>query len=495
MSKASKYWTLVKLESSGRQKRSEIAAAKAFFESAFPEFLAEADVPDVPIQKQLVQWLRDANSQGNNINSQNAECCLLCFISWEIEQVCLQLAQQFGTYHGFRSQDLFPFVLDEEGINRQRHLGQTKTPYQSFAREILQTFDPQQSSLATWTNRRVKFNSEINKFLLEHGVYLVSDWAILNDTHPQQLEKILTQFYQLTSLEVEQRLQLLACYHSVYRSQRLQQRQAGARKRCQPPTAQQYQQIAQRLETLIQQRISPKAVAWKLQNLATLLRQYRTYIRGGKLPNQSLIFVDDSDSIIEQIPSPEPIENDEEDIKKQEFLNWYEKQFLMCLHSSIGQVLETGLTTCQKRDGAKAEQFLTALYLFHCQGQSMSEIAATLGLKAQYQVTRLLKLKAFRADVRHHLLLQLRDRILEYTKPEHPSQELEQWEKQIELALDGELETLFKQAESDSYIAQNRPLDSPFFKGVCYYLDLREKSPNLIQSMISLLSKNSRRSY
>lgn len=492
MSTASKYWTLVKLEGSGRLKRFEIISAKAFFQQAFPECLSQTQIQDVQIQKQLLHWIRDSSSS-TAPNCQDAEFCLLCFISWEIEQVCIHLAQKFGGEHGFSCQDLFPFVLDEEGVNLRQPLGQ-KTTYQSFAKDILQSFDAQQSSLSTWTNRRVKFNPEINAFLLQQGVYLISDWAILNDTRPQQLEHILLEFHQLTALEIEQQSRLLSCYHNVYRAQRLQQRKTGVRKFCQPPTSQQYQQMAQQLALHYQLGVSPKTVAMQLQDLATKIRQYRTCIRGGYLPTESLSRVDGNESWVAHIPAPELAEDEDEQIKQQEFLSWYKHQFTISLQSSIAQVLEIWLKAFKKQKSEQSEQFLMALHLFHCQGQSMGEIATTLGLKAQYQVTRLLKLKAFRTDVQHHLLKELRDRILEYTKSFPTPQNLEQWQQDIEKALDGEIEPIFKQAESDSYVSQNRPLDSPFFKGLCHYLDLRQKNPELIHCMISILSKPRTRS-
>jgi hypothetical protein len=48
-----------------------------------------------------------------------------------------------------------------------------------------------------------------NAFLLEHEVYLVSDWAILNDTSSKQLQRIFSQFHHLTSQEIQQAMQLL----------------------------------------------------------------------------------------------------------------------------------------------------------------------------------------------------------------------------------------------------------------------------------------------
>ena len=91
-----------------------------------------------------------------------------------------------------------------------------------------------------------------------------------------------------------------------------------------------------------------------------------------------------------------------------EFLKFYRQQFLKCLDGAIEQVISERVTLLQRRDAQKAQSFLTALQLFH-QGRSMTEIAKLLNLQAQFHVSRLLKLKDFRADVRQQLLVPLRD--------------------------------------------------------------------------------------
>ena len=130
--------------------------------------------------------------------------------------------------------------------------------------------------------------SKKKSHLLEHGVYLVSDWAILNDTNSKQLQRIFSQFHHLTSREIEQATQLLGSYHAVYRAQRLLQRQAGTKGQCQPPTTEQLCQIQERLSTQANQRLSPETVMTQLQAMVSRLREYQIHVRGGSLPTESL---------------------------------------------------------------------------------------------------------------------------------------------------------------------------------------------------------------
>jgi hypothetical protein len=90
--------------------------------------------------------------------------------------------------------------------------------------------------------------SKKKSHLLEHRVYLVSDWAILNDTNSKQLQRIFSQFHHLTSREIEQATQLLESYHAVYRAQRLLQRQAGTKGQCHPPTTEQPEGVTSKLK-------------------------------------------------------------------------------------------------------------------------------------------------------------------------------------------------------------------------------------------------------
>jgi transcriptional regulator with XRE-family HTH domain len=382
----------------------------------------------------------------------------------------LQLEAKFGIAHGFRCVDLLPYVLDDEGKL------QPATSYQSFSKEILRSFNPEQSSLTTWTTTKVKQHPGLNRFLLECGVYLVSDWAILNDTRPKQLERILREFHSLTPREIQQAKRLLESYHTVYRAERLQQRSTGVRGKCTTPTAQQLQQIATLLKGETSQTLKSDTVMIQLQKLASQLRQYRIYIRGGSLPTESL----DADTgskynlLIKGIPSPSAnaLENEDE---QAEFLQFYREQFLVCLEQALGLVTQSRVKKLQSKNGEKAQNFLTALQLFHCQNLSMAEIAKRLGLRAQDAVTRLLKLKEFRADVRQQLLVMLHERVLDVAKDYSHPERLQTLEHQVTVALDEQISLIIQEAETQSHTANSSLTNNLFAERLCRYLDARNQ--------------------
>jgi hypothetical protein len=450
------YWTLIRINAAGNRQVQSIPSAETFFNQVFAKLIDVSNTNNKDIQLQLLNLYGDV-SVAERINAQR---CLLCFISWEIEKTCLNLEKQFGVVGGFTSRDLLPYVLDDDGRL------QPKSSYQCFSLVILQGFDINQSSLSSWTNRKVKQHPGLSKFLLECGIYLLSDWAILNDTQPKQLERILSQFHLLSVTEIQQNKWLLASYHAVYRAQRLQQRKARKTSKCQPPTIEQLQQISDKFNSLSRDKssFSTDDLMAQLQQLAKYLREYRIYIRGGSLATES---IDNN-----YLASTNPSDNQEEN-QTSEFLNLYRPQFLECLDNALATVTQTRVNKMQNKDVSKANKFITALTLFHCQGLSMTEIAKQIEMKAQFQVTRLLKLKEFRADVTHELLIMLKTRVLELAQNYSSLESLQALESQITIALTEQVSGLITEAEIEASGSRSDLSRSRFSSSLCKYLDSR----------------------
>lgn len=457
MTNLSIYWTLIRIDAGGIRQTQSIPWAQIFFNQVFAQLIDVENLSSREIQSQLIDLYNNTSVD----QSVNAQRCLLCFISWEIEKVCLNLEKQFGIGGGFTSRDLLPYVLDDDGSS------QAAKSYKCFSLEILQSFDSNQSSLTTWINRKVKQHPALNKFLLECGIYLLSDWAILNDTQPKQLERILNQFHSLTVTEIQHNKWLLASYHQVYRAQRLQQRKAKKTSKCQPPTIEQLQQISDKLNNLSQGKycVAANNLMSQLQFLAGYLREYRIHVRGGSLATESI----DNNYLTATNPSDNLEVN-----QTSEFLKLYRPQFLECLDNALASVTQTRVNKMQRKDATKASKFLTALKFFHCQGLSMTEIAKRIEMKAQFQVTRLLKLKEFRADVTNQLLTMLKVRVLELAQNYSSLESLEALESQITIALTEQVTDLIAEAEIEAAGARSNSTRSRFSWRLCEYLDSRK---------------------
>ena len=465
MGRASRYWLLVKVDSFGKCLSEEVEEAKTFFFEQFPALADIEDVPDREIQRQLVRYFQDDDTY-----RQIAECCLRCFISNQIKEVCLELEQKFGKQHDFTNTELLPLVLDSTLRSPYQETDEPETPYRSVTSRILQSFNPNKSNLSTWTARLLKSDRILKQFLLEHGLEQVTDWMILSYMNPGRLKRVLSDFHR-TQTEINQALQLLDRFHQVYRAQLLLKRQAGDRRRYPEPTAQQLLQIAQQLSTT--RIISPEQVLEQLQELAQLLRSDR--LRARKVPLRS-----------EPLPKSEirmgrnTTDSKDNTDEQSEFLASYHQQLDACLAQSVQQVIQTRFTYLQGKKNQKAlkkaQNFLKALYLFHCQGIPMKEIAPQLGMNDQPQVSRLLELKALRSDIGRRTLLCLRNRVLELAQCYVSPKALRDLESKVHAVLDEEISTVILEAKKEASTGQNRVMNSKLSNIICQYLDTQEES-------------------
>ncbi len=447
-------------------------AAKTYFQNKFPEWTKQVNVPDATLVRQLWQQMR----QGEEDHTDNrflAESCLRCYISHQIAQACLDLGAKFGSRNGFTYEDLLPFVLDDEGryctkvASRSLRSNSVHVPYRSLAMTILQTFDPAKGTLNTWVTRYVRQHPELKRFLLQHGVYIVSDWALLNDTTSKRLQQILAEVYQLTQLENQQACELMQSFHAVYREDRLQQRMARTKQPCQPPTTDQLVRIADDLKARTSRTLSPEAILRQLQAIATKLRQYRISAQGGLVLGVSF----DQPEIQPFVDRAQTCEDDEEI----DFLKYYQNQFIECLDGAISEVIGDAIYKLQRQRLSVDQLFITALHFFHCQGQSMTQIAPQIGFKKQYEVSRLLKLNDLRADIRQRLLVLLRSRIVERAKLYADAERLQSLDRQVELILDEQIMGIIQEAESEAKNPiRNQPLRGLLARRLCRYLERRK---------------------
>ncbi|HEY9749713.1 MAG TPA: hypothetical protein V6C63_13595, partial [Allocoleopsis sp.] len=364
------------------------------------------------------------------------------------------------THHRFQLSDLLPLVLDDDATLNP-------TTYQPLSLNVLKTFQPSAGNLTTWTIRHIRQHPDIKQFLLEQGVYLISPWALLNDTKPDRLPPILAQFHRLTAQEVTHACFLLESYRSIYLPDRLKQRlQQGNTKACPPPTSAQLQKISQLMQEKAQTMIAPDTVLKQLQALAQQIRQYRLARRGGSPLQRSL----DEPALRDRLeyelldPSDAAIED------HTEFLQRYRQSFQTALQEAIAAVVQDRV---QKASSSKqSERFLIALQAYYCQQLAMGEIAAKLGMRAQDAVSRLLNLKPLRADVRHQMLTQLKaivfTQAVQFVSPD----QLRHCDRQIQAALDEQLEALMQaEAQRDKTPKGLKKSETRFSQSLCRYLD------------------------
>ncbi|MEM8612432.1 MAG: hypothetical protein AAGF93_10475 [Cyanobacteria bacterium P01_H01_bin.105] len=432
----SRYWQMMVLTTSGHLQRRDFPKAQQWFESLFgqrleAEILSERDC-------QITLW---ELAQTKVENAPIAQLCLRCWLSHQIEIAGTQLARQFGETYSFTAAELWPLILDDDG--------QVPATYSSLAIQILAKYDPSQSALSTWANRLAKSHPNLNRFLMEQGLYRISPWAILNDTRISQLPKALP---HLSQSELAAASRLLSAYHQVYRNERLKQRQGRAR-RCVDPTEAQLREIMP--------NEAPNWAFAQLHELADQLRQYRIAVRRRTPLTQSL---DNTETGLSNLSTPGL---DDAEQAQDNFLQRYRDRFVATLDQAIEQIVQSYSDNYQKRRPPQDSVYRQALTLFHCKGLSMGVIAKQLGLTNQVKVTRLLQLKQFRAKVCIYWLNQLKEQVQTDALSHISADRLSQIAQQLDQILAEETETVMAEAASEAQIPKNRTTNSVFSRRLC----------------------------
>ncbi|WP_088889667.1 hypothetical protein [Leptolyngbya ohadii] len=454
MNDASRYWRWVKLTAAGQRQVEDIAEARAFMQQQFPD---PAIATNPEIQRRFMALMQSEDNQTRQL----AECCLRCFISHQIESVCQDLASRFGTQGRFDRMDLLRLVLDDvEVVNFRSDRSSRKgngavSGYLSLASKILQTFDPEQSQLSTWTKRLIQTHPEVNAFLLDCGIYLASDWSLLNSTTSHYLKRF------LAGSDLQYGSALLDSYHAVYRRDRLKQN--CNRRKCSSPTAEQLLEMAGLLKLQTGRNDSPQQILNDLHRLADRVREERC-------PRLESIDDEQHRPLVDEQIAPETDEND----RQNEFLQTYRSQLMTGLDTSIQQTIHNRVSYFKAKKPNKVQPFLKGLLLFHCRGVAMSKIAPEIQMKQQYQVSRLLELDELREDVKQNLLQILQQQIKALAAGYVSLSQLERLTEAIDTALLEQVDRVIEEARVEASTGNRAKEPAPkslFSRRLCRYLD------------------------
>lgn len=436
-----RYWQLVRLTSAGQPQTLEMATVKPWIEATYADVLLDVEGADSKLQKALLAAWQE-QTEGYEL----AQMSLRCWISHQIRNSCVSLARRYGDRHGFEPADLFPLVLDDDG--------HTHSTYRPLSLKILDSFDPTKASLSTWCGRLTKSHPALTRLLLEKGIYLASDWAILNDTNLDQVQRILRDYHLCSDFEVDQAVGLLERYQGIYQRDRILQRQAGQTGRCPEPTPEQLKQMVPSL--------SPKTVKAQLKQLASQLRQYRIHVRSGN----PRIYQTQDDGELERIVGAANTTLDSED-DAATFLHRYREALEQLLGQTIAQTIAANLARLDSRNPPQNQAYIQGLHLRLCEGVTMAKIASHIGLSSQVQVTRLLNLKRLRSDVRHQLIPSLAAAVRQDVAEMVSADRLRDLDTTLETLLAEQIDTLMADAAAEAQTPKPRLVKSLFAHRLC----------------------------
>jgi hypothetical protein len=446
MDKVFRYWQLLRLTSSGQCQPQVLPQVRTWVQQTLPDQLGNPDTPETERQKALLDYWKTGDQSADL-----AQLSLRCFVSHHIREACQRLASRYGEVYHFTAAELLALVLDDDG---------RLTPgYRPLTLHILETYDPDKAALATWVSRLTCNHPDINRLLIQDkGLYRASDWAILNDTSLEQVQRILQTYHGCSAYDVTLGVALLEQYHRVYRRDRLaqKQKQPGQPSRCQDPTPAQLHEMNPDL--------SSKDMLEQLKWLAGQLRQYRVHARGGNpVPYQP------EEPDWGKIAAP-----DETPDEQGEFLQAYRQTVATYLGEAIAQVIQANIVRLQPKQppphqqrrpgpGSKAWAYVQGLHLLHCQGLSMGQLATHINLTTQVQVNRLLQLLRLRAEVRHWLIPRLcatvRHQALDYVSAEH----LHAMDQTLEHILTEEVDHILDEAKREMQSSKGRGTPASLF--------------------------------
>ncbi len=448
MGHLSRYWQMRVLTGSGQLKCRNFSEVQHWFETNYADSLNDETLPETDCQRRLWELAQSSREEASL-----AQLSLRCWISYQIEAASAQLAKQFGEAYSFSKNDLWRLVMDDDG--------RTSPEYIPLTVQILIKYDPTRSPLSSWAYRLTKSNSHLNAFLKEQGLYRISPWAILSDTQPSQMPKVLP---HLSQSELEAAGRLLSAFHRVYRRDRRDQlerdraegQRSGRGRRCQDPSDEQLRRI--------NPNEPPNVVFSRLSELAEQLRQYRIAVRRRTPLTQSLDRLE-GNTYDQQVATDNEIE-----VVQDQFLQQYRENFVAALDTSIQAIMQVYADSYQRRSPPQGDVYCQSLELFHGQGLSMSEIARQVGLSSQVQLTRLLKLRRLRTEVCAYWFNQLKQQTeaeaLKHISPE----QLNSIAQQLDQILMEETEAVMKAAQAEAQMPKNRTTKCLFARRLCHVL-------------------------
>ena len=135
---------------------------------------------------------------------------LRCRVSHPIYEKVNLLFNQFQAKYELSLQEMLSCVLDDNGEIFLRFLKKAangkgeilRRPFnwetliefsnreiKPFGADIIYNFDPDLSSLSTWSKNKVQANSELKSYLKSCGLLMISPWALIADSTPRRVKE------------------------------------------------------------------------------------------------------------------------------------------------------------------------------------------------------------------------------------------------------------------------------------------------------------------
>ena len=122
--------------------------------------------------------------------------CLRCRISHPLEAKVRSLQRQYGEHYGLDLIDLATYALDDDGrplVYADIAINETVL-VSPFTAEVLRTYKPGFCGLPHWARLKLQAHNGLKAYFREHGLLLISDWALLADSSGKRVREAWTSF-------------------------------------------------------------------------------------------------------------------------------------------------------------------------------------------------------------------------------------------------------------------------------------------------------------
>jgi hypothetical protein len=167
--------------------------------------------PSAPVDRQLLQSATQGADQG-------ALLCLRCRVSHPMEAKLRALHRQFAAAKGLDLLCLASYVLDDDGRPLPySESAQSSGGFVPFGLEVVRSYDAAKGcGLPHWARQKLQAHNGLRAHLLEHGLLLIGDWALLADASSTRIRHSWEAFGRGV-LTAEQAVALHRSYLPLYR--------------------------------------------------------------------------------------------------------------------------------------------------------------------------------------------------------------------------------------------------------------------------------------
>ena len=234
---------------------------------------------------------------------------LRCRVSHPMEAWLRATHSRYRESYGLDLLAMASYALDDTGSLSIRTGPQTSAPFtyaeiaslpkgliSPFSAEVIRTYDPDKCGLPHWARLKLQCHNDLKSYFREHGLLLISDWALLADSSAKRVRES-WEVFGGGGFTAEQATALLAAYKPLYRQAMQAYRQSTGK-------ASGWQPDAAFLQALSPEQAASTTME-QLQAIAAAIRR----LQSGRWQQGSPL----DQELVDQLPAPEPDAEPDED--------------------------------------------------------------------------------------------------------------------------------------------------------------------------------------